>query len=288
MQRFADRLVVVARRAVATRKAVPKLLDHRVMAKVLAPEGGPPSFDVVIGRTRVRGGEAIVVGSPVAAGTWLMSEGCCTDDTHHRRGLVPVNGQLAVSQRFAIDLYTRNDAHQTWVGDPTDVTSYLSYGVPVIAAAKGVVVASRDGLPDQSPPEPPKIPPITDTVGNHVIVKVRPGVYLLYGHMRPGSVAVKKGDRVRAGQKIGLIGTSGNSTTPHLHFQLLTKPTFFPADSRPYVFRSFDLEGRVTERLWDDNLGLEPTGTLPYEAAADPGPRHDELPLDRDVITFHR
>jgi hypothetical protein len=47
-----------------------------------------------------------------------MSEGCCRDDTHHRRGLVPINGQLMVAQRFAIDFYKLDDRYRTWIGDP--------------------------------------------------------------------------------------------------------------------------------------------------------------------------
>jgi Peptidase family M23 len=271
---------------VAARTEVPKVLDHRVVAKVISPTGGPSSFNVVIARTRVRPGAAIVLGPPVAAGTWLESEGCCSDYTHHRRGLAPVNGDLMVPQRFAIDFFKMNNAHQTWTGDPTKVASYLSYGQPVIAAAKGVVVASRDNLPDQHPPQPPRLPPIADTVGNHVIVKIRPGVYLLYGHLKPGSVRVKKGAKVKLGERLGLIGTSGNSTTPHLHFQVITTPTFFPTDSTPFVFTHFDRVGRVTERLWDDNLGLAATGTLPYAAAPGRTARTNEMPLDREVDVF--
>jgi hypothetical protein len=73
-----------------------------------------------------------------------------------------------------------------------------------------------------------------------------------------------------------------------LHFQVLTTPTFFPADSPPFVFRGFDLVGKVTERIWDDNLGLQPTGTLPFADAVNPGPRRNEMPLDRDVVVFGR
>ena len=51
----------------------------------------------------------------------------------------------------------------------------------------------------------------------------------------------------------------------------------------PYVFDEFELMGRITERLWDDNLGLETDGRLPLERF-EPSTRHDELPLDRTVI----
>ena len=55
----------------------------------------------------------------------------------------------------------------------------------------------------------------------------------------------------------------------------------------PDAFDRFTLLGRITQRLWDDNLGLEPTGTLPFEAANPPSPpRTNALPLDRDVVQF--
>jgi murein DD-endopeptidase MepM/ murein hydrolase activator NlpD len=117
-------------------------------------------------------------------------------------------------------------------------------------------------------------------------VRLSEGVYVLYAHMDPGSVAVRVGDRVTRGQQLGLIGSSGISTTPHLHFQILSTPTYFPADSKPYAFDTFTLLGRITARLWDDNLGLQPTGALPFEAANSSLARTNELPLDRDVVQF--
>jgi hypothetical protein len=72
----------------------------------------------------------------------------------------------------------------------------------------------------------------------------------------------------------------------HLHFQVITTPTFFPTDSPPFRFNRFDLVGQVTERIWDDNIVLQPTGLLPFAPAGPPGRRRREMPLDRNVVSF--
>jgi hypothetical protein len=268
---------------------VPEVLVHRVIASFVSPPPGarplPPQTLIRVATVRHR---PIVLGPPVGGGgDWYASEGCCDPVTHHRGGLISINGQMLVPQRFAIDWYRLDSSHRAWVGDPSQLGSYLAYRQPAIAAAAGTVVQTQDGLPNNPDiPKPPAIPPIENTVGNHVVLRVAPGVYLLYGHFDPGSLRVHVGERVRRGQVLGLIGTSGNSTTPHLHFQVMTTPTFFPTDSPPFVFSRFTVKGLVTERIWDDNLGLQPTGVLPFTAARNQTTRHREMPLDREVISF--
>ena len=270
---------------VATNEDIPEKVHHRVAGTIQTPAGQRP-FEAIVSPLTVNRADPIVLAPPVPPGTWLMSEGCCKNFSHHRHGLASINGALWIPQRFAFDLFLLDQQNRTWIGDPKDVKSYLTYGQPALAAADGEVVAAFDGLPDQHPPEAPPIPPITDTVGNHVIIKVGSGVYLLYGHLKPKTVAVQVGQQVKAGQQVGELGTSGNSSTPHLHFQVITTPTFFPADSAPYVFNRFELVARETERIWDDNLGLQPDGTIPTEPVAESGPQQDALPLDRDIVKF--
>jgi hypothetical protein len=274
--------------SVAARDDVPTELEHRVVGSAQHPAGsGQTPFDYTVSRVRTAPAGTPVLAPPVSAGDWLMSEGCCSDDTHHRRGIAPINGELQVPERFGIDFFKLDADNRAWVGDPSRLSSYLSYRQPVLSVADGTVVASRNDLPNNTEvPKPPKKPPIDEAVGNFVIVRLASGVFVLYGHLDPGSVTVAAGQRVAEGSRLGLIGSSGNSTTPHLHFQTLTEPTFFPSDSLPYVFDRFDLLGRVPDRIWDDDLGLRPTGTLPFVPEPSIRTHSRQLPLDRTVVRF--
>ncbi|MEU1181708.1 M23 family metallopeptidase [Streptomyces sp. NPDC005820] len=265
-------------------RQAPKVLEHHLSGAVLTPSG-PSAFEETVQATRTAGTAPLNLRPPVRPGTWYSSESCC-GNTHHRRGLAPINGRFYVPQRFAIDWYRVGERGQTWEGDPTRLTSYLSYRQPVVASAGGRVVEVQDGLPDNPPPLTPPIPPIEDTVGNHVTLEVAPGRYLLYAHLTAGSLRVREGDRVESGQVLGLIGNSGNSTTPHLHFQVMTTAEFFPTDSPPFTFRQFRVVGQVEPRIWDDNLGLQPTGVLPITPSPYDGRHRARYPLDREVLEF--
>jgi murein DD-endopeptidase MepM/ murein hydrolase activator NlpD len=59
-----------------------------------------------------------------------------------------------------------------------------------------------------------------------VILAIGGARYVMYGHMKQGSVRVRAGDRVRKGQTLGQVGDSGNSGEPHLHIQVQNEPTF--------------------------------------------------------------
>ena len=267
------------------RKAdLPSVLQHRVVFSTRPPQPTGP-ISSRIGRVSLRARKPVELGPPVRGGLWVAAEGCCDFDTHHRRGFLVVNGKEVVSQRFAIDWIRVDRKHRAWVGDPSRLPSYRNYRKPLIASAGGKVVVARDKFPNQPPPNDPTPPAVPDLPGNVVVLRVVPGVYLTYAHMVPGSVRVHVGERVRRGQVLGRLGNSGNSATPHLHFQVQTTRSFL-GDGLPFVFRSFRFLGRITEPVSDANVGLRPNGTLPFARASRPGPRHGEMPLDLDVVRF--
>jgi murein DD-endopeptidase MepM/ murein hydrolase activator NlpD len=79
-----------------------------------------------------------------------------------------------------------------------------------------------------------------------VIVRIRPAKYAVYAHMQPGSVRVKPGQHVRTGEVLGLLGNSGNSTTPHFHFSIQNGPHPLASSSLPFVIDRFRFKGHAS------------------------------------------
>jgi hypothetical protein len=100
-------------------------------------------------------------------------------------------------------------------------TSDVKHGVSVLAAAPGVVVGVRDGMPDQIVRAAQDRSDIAGReCGNGVRIAHGQGWHTQYCHLRQGSVRVNKGERVAAGSKLGEVGYSGETGFPHLHFQV--------------------------------------------------------------------
>jgi murein DD-endopeptidase MepM/ murein hydrolase activator NlpD len=124
-------------------------------------------------------------------------------------------------ERNAIDLVQVVDG-KTYRGDRSRLENFHIFGDPLLAVADGRVTAAVDGHPDL---------PIGGTTwhemaGNHVILDIGGGHYVLYGHLEQGTLRARVGDQVYRGQLIGQVGDSGNSGEPHLHIQVQNMPTF--------------------------------------------------------------
>ena len=189
--------------------------------------------------------EGAAIGPPLRGGVWLAGNGPAPE-TGHRRALIPIGGRPSIAQRFAIDWVKVGDDHRTFTGDRLNNASYHAYGQDALAVGDGIVVAVKDGIPENIPGVNSRAVPITlETVGgNHVIVDLGGGRYAFYAHLQPGSVRVKSGDRVKTGQVLGLVGNSGNSTEPHLHFHLSDGNSPLGSEGIPYLHQSFELVGQ--------------------------------------------
>jgi murein DD-endopeptidase MepM/ murein hydrolase activator NlpD len=141
-------------------------------------------------------------------------------------------------------------------GNGTRLNQYRTFGLPIRAAADGVVVAMRNDIIDnegmlRQPGESLEAfearvaegqqaillaDGFEGAAGNYVLIAHEGGEHTLYAHMRRGSVRVRVGQRVAAGAQIGEAGSSGNSTEPHLHFQVIDGPDLNSARGLPVVF----------------------------------------------------
>lgn len=123
-------------------------------------------------------------------------------------------------------------------GDPRDNESYYCYGRPILAPAAGTVVDLRDGVPDNVPGElgtPPQ--------GNHIVIDHGNDEYSMLAHLKPGSLRVAEGDRVRTGQRLASCGNSGRSTEPHLHYHVQDTPRWFDGHGLPPRFHDYRADG---------------------------------------------
>ncbi len=101
-----------------------------------------------------------------------------------------------------------------------------------------------------------------------MIIEIAPETFAVYAHMQTGSVSVKTGDRVKAGDVVGRLGNSGNTTAPHLHFAILDQASFFAGRSLPFVIDAFTYAGTA-----------HPTSLTALNIAGDPRPVANAYPL---------
>jgi hypothetical protein len=125
----------------------------------------------------------------------------------------------------------------------------MKKGVPVIAAASGIVTAVRDGVTDINVKKIGANTVDKMGCGNTAIINIGNGWITMYCHMRKDSVAVKTGDTVSVGQKIGYVGMSGLAETPHLHFQLMRSGDFID----PFSGKNLNGDKIVSHTLWQKN-----------------------------------
>jgi murein DD-endopeptidase MepM/ murein hydrolase activator NlpD len=185
---------------------------------------------------------------------------------------------MRLGSRFAFDwIKYRNDGS----GMPDPAT----YGAEVVSVADARVAEVIDGVPDNwTPGRRPEsrdaraVPMTLETVrGNAVSLDLGARRYALYAHLQPGSIRVKRGDRVPRGQVLGRVGNSGNSTGPHLHFQVASSAGL-NGHGLPFVLDSFELVTMVPQRPdWREHLVRIP----PAEQA-----RRQEMPLNRWALRF--
>ena len=176
---------------------------------------------------------------------------------------VPSHGVDMLGQRYAYDLLKvdqRPGVHYHPAGSVRGLLvgvrtrDCYAWGAPVHSSLDGVIVRAVDGFAERT-----WIHPIREValaikngltfrpsrlsaiLGNHVILRSG-DIYAAFVHLAPGTVAVVDRQRVNTGQVIGRIGHTGNSTSPHLHFQLMDSPDPMTAEGIACAFRAYEVE----------------------------------------------
>ncbi|WP_254764904.1 M23 family metallopeptidase [Natrinema marinum] len=174
-------------------------------------------------------------------GEWTVVNGGPTRDASHSWGIL--------AQRYAYDLVVTDDRGRSYDGDGERPEDYHCFGESVVAPADGVVVAASDGHRDYHRAGGWMDPRQRDLRGNYVTIEHATGEYSVLAHLQEGSLEVSEGDRVERGEPVARCGNSGNSTEPHLHFQLQDHPSFFRAMGLPVHFANLrvrDPDGEAT------------------------------------------
>lgn len=173
--------------------------------------------------------------------------------SHHRR--IDNNHFVAIklgiktnSGRYAMDFMPTNGAGELSKNGGKKLEDYYGFGTPILATADGEVVSVESTMTD---PQPGKVDYdikevlekklVNVMVGNHVVIKHADGEYGSYMHLKQGSPMVKVGDKVKKGQVIGLLGNSGSSYYPHLHYQLTDGKQWTTARGLPIHFNDYKL-----------------------------------------------
>jgi hypothetical protein len=280
---------------------------------------GPPVIAQVLGESAltvstevgVNGNQVVVLGEPIKGGRWINLNGCCDfANSAHRRVVRSVDGKEFFPERYSIDIMEVDESNNLFVGDPNLNESWLGYGAELIAVADGVVSRVVKGVPDNKPGESPPFPiSLSDGAGNIVILYIGNGTYVLYAHLIPGSNDhLEVGDFVKRGEMVGLLGNTGQSGAPHLHFQVMDGNSIAQAEGLPFVFEQFDNIGVLVDVAEEDgdaegdgldldnnvetdeeqNLEQNSPGIIltDIELLPAPEPRVNEHPLQFTIISF--
>jgi murein DD-endopeptidase len=222
-----------------------------------------------------------VLHAPLRGSGWVAFNALAVYD--HRRAFNPLDGRIRIAERFAIDWMRLGPDGCLFHGDKKLNANFYSYGSEVLAVADARVSDLKDNFPDNIGLTERKSRAITldNIVGNYVILDLGHGRFALYAHLQPGSLRVKVGDNVKTGQVLALVGNSGNSDAPHLHFQVTDANSPMGSEGVPYEFELFTHLGVI------DGPDLLDTGKAWQPKTAEKSIAHRrEFPIDNDVVAF--
>jgi hypothetical protein len=261
---------------------IPKQLSHRIKARYSAAPAGHQEMSESGGTTTPDRQRVVQISAPLRGDGYISGDSCC-DSTRHMRAAMPINGRVYVAQRYAVDWEQLDAGNRIYSGQREKLESYTIFGKPVYAVADGVVAVVVTGLPEQTPGKYPTNISIEEADGNAIIEDIGDHHFACYAHMQSASIHLKRGDKVKRGQVIGLVGNSGNSVAPHLHFHVMNSELSLASNGLPYEIDAFKVMGKTGgTKAFDE---AEANGTpLAIDAFSPPHQIENSLPLDQLMI----
>lgn len=254
---------------------LPRTLDHRIEYTV----ANAGASIVEGGRVTVGDAAPLVLGAPLRGGPWAAIHSPDWE-RGHRRVLYTIDGRARIPGRFAIDWVRLDDAGRTARGDADKVGNSYGYGAEVLAVADATVAATRDDVAESDSISTHPKHALGDATGNYVALDLGGGRYAFYEHLKPGSLRVKPGQRVRRGEAIAALGFTGDSTGPHLHFHVADANSPLGAEGVPFVLDRFEVLGAYPD--------ISTLGTARWTPRNTGSPllRKDEMPGPNVVVGF--
>jgi murein DD-endopeptidase len=255
--------------------SVPVSLRHRLQYAIPGGDRDRGTWRAVVvedAPTRVDQIPTPVLSAPLRGGPWVAIH----DPTWargHRRMLYAIDGVARIPGRYAMD-FVKLDAQGHSTRDDVDVVAnWLGYSEDVLAVADAVVVAARDDMTEVERVSAHPRHALGDATGNFIALDIGAGRFAFYEHLKPGSVRVSPGQRVRSGDVIAALGFTGDSTGPHLHFHVADRNAPLAAEGRPYAFAEFEWLGQFKslEQLGSSAWQPRPASTTALRYAERPG-----------------
>jgi hypothetical protein len=175
---------------------------------------------------------------------WVAVNGGVTKEFSHSWGIN--------SQRYAYDFIILDNEGKSCSGDRAALSGYYCYGKEISAPANGVVAEVRTDCRDSKIMGGGKTDPLVkDIRGNYVVIQHAENEYSFLAHLMPGSISVGVGEQVKRTQQIALCGNSGNTSEPHLHFQIQNGKNFFNSAGLPIHFERIEAAPQAQYSAYD-------------------------------------
>lgn len=197
----------------------------------------------------------LIIASPVKGKNWVFINQSSVG--YHFNAMFFRDGKIYTGERFAFDnLRVKDDYSDMYTGDPRKNSSYLNYKDTLYAVAAGTVISIKDGRPENNgDAKDVPINTIDELGGNYLVLDIGGGQYAFYGHCNPHSFMVSPGAVVKEGDPLALLGNSGNSTAPHLHFEITDGPDILFSNGLPFVLKNYTRTGSLeTGHLTPTNI----------------------------------